>query len=885
MIRTWIALALLSASWLLGLSYLQPARWLWWSLAVVLGVALLAGTRLPLPSRRQAAAAVVLLLPAVLWLAWPHRAVAGLLFVGLALTAIPIPRRWPVPLGRGAIVAAVVLLAQGLALAGYAAWTAGAHELPDFLVSALAKLASFVGLDAARNGSLIVFQAYRAAFPVLATWEFLLDLATLAFLIGGSALALLQASQAAGGFRKNLRAGLKAVGTLAAIVAAWLPIRAIFLFTLLHQRIVRTPPTERVNVMDQMFSVWLMVGLLAPLVLAAWRLVAWPRIDDAESEESPQPSPAGRNDRARWLPAASAGLAVAAGLVLALTVDYRPVGLRQDGRVMFVDKHCSWERTDTPYNTEIYDEAGSYNFAALYNYCTQYYDVSRLMDNDPIDDDTLDRCDVLVVKTITERWQPEEVAAVERFVDRGGGLLLIGEHTDPRFQGPYMNDLAGQFGFCFRSDLLFRIGQPDPYRQWYAPPRAPHPIVQRMPRFAFAVSCRVDPGRSIGDAVICDAGLWSLPADYHADNFFPEAEMRTDAAFGPFIQLWTTAYGSGRVAAWTDSTVFSNFAAYQPGKPEAMIGMLEWLNRRTLLDDKPVRVALTIFGLLAAAGAMAGGAFLSRGRVAILVLLAGALGGWALGQEAVAALHRAAMPVPEIIHPIPRVMIDRRVSTAPLSIGAFTDPGNQGFGLLEQWIPRLGYVTQRAEGDEAFAGDVLVVLTPTRSVSDDYREKLQQFVEDGGKLLVIDGPQNVNSTANGLLFPFGMLVRHTTAKEGVLGLAEGWPDLTVPVSSEVIGGDAFMWVDGLPVAALKHQGKGSVMVLGFATMMNDENFGGHWQRQPTAVERKRFDVLYALVRSLVEDKPVQVPASSRAKSPASKGKTVRPRWMPSMPKL
>ena len=58
------------------------------------------------------------------------------------------------------------------------------------------------------------------------------------------------------------------------------------------------------------------------------------------------------------------------------------------------------------------------------------YEMSRLLENDKIDDETLAKCDVLVIKTPTQRYSPAEVDAVVRFVERGGGLLLIGDHTN-----------------------------------------------------------------------------------------------------------------------------------------------------------------------------------------------------------------------------------------------------------------------------------------------------------------------------------------------------------------------------------------------------------------------------------------------------------------------
>ena len=69
--------------------------------------------------------------------------------------------------------------------------------------------------------------------------------------------------------------------------------------------------------------------------------------------------------------------------------------------------------------------------------------------------------------------------------------------------------------------------------------------------------------------------------------------------------------------------------------------------------------------------------------------------------------HRWAMPTPECVRPERCVVIDRTTSTVPLSKGPYTEGGGEGYGLLEQWLARLGCHTVRKEGPEAFTGDVL----------------------------------------------------------------------------------------------------------------------------------------------------------------------------------
>ena len=64
-----------------------------------------------------------------------------------------------------------------------------------------------------------------------------------------------------------------------------------------------------------------------------------------------------------------------------------------------------------------------------------------------------------------------------------------------------------------------------------------------------------------------------------------------------------------------------------------------------------------------------------------------------------------------------------------------------------------------------------------------------------------------------------------------------------------------------PVAAIAECGKGRVLAVGFTSLFNDKLMGGEeqWMVEPDAAMRLRYETLYALVRLLVEDKPV-VPA-------------------------
>jgi hypothetical protein len=783
----------------------------------------------------------------------------------------------------------------------------------------LATLAGLLGIDAAADGQLLVFHTLRQSHRLALTWDMLLDPVTGCFLAGSLAmLAVLACSRAARG--RRWRAWLGAAWRLAIIVLAWLPLRTLLLLALYVDRVGRADESFPLYVMNQFFSPLVHLGLIIPVVLAAWRWVRLPPVETADTDEPADarklvPSPVGREARdegvgtthkqgegildqaaltlalsrrergpgisrlsparplpcspahfrlspARFLPSPARLLAWSPALVcllgaalLALGIHWQPAGPRKEGRVMWVERHSTWSPTTTPYDTATFGgderDSSSYTYRLVYEHLGQFYQMSRLTERERIDDATLARCDVLVVKIPGTRYAQDEVDAVVRFVRSGGGILLIGDHTNLEKSSSYMNDITRHFGFTFRDDVLWGSG-PAPDEYAYLAPRLPHPALAHVPKFDFAVSCSIEPGFGSGGAVVRGTGLWSDPAQYHSSNFMGLAQHVPQMRGGAFVQAWATPYGRGRAAAWADSTIFSTFCLYQPGKVDVMMGLVEWLNHQ--------EPALPLAWLPLALGAfsLAGGLTLAVRRGGPwLVLLAAAACGWTIGSEAVAAIHRHSMPLPQAVKAKTRVVIDRSASQVPLADGAYPEnKQGQGYALLEQWIPRLGYATARAAGDDEFSGEALVVIAPSRPVDAEFRRRLVRYVAEGGRLLVIEpgGPAGP-STANLLLRPFGLAFQYQRVWGGWVVMAGRWPWLPVEHAWEVVGGQRVASLGGeRTVCATARYGQGLAMAVGFGSVFNDAGMGGQWWHHPDAAERLRYDTLFALLRLLVEDK-------------------------------
>ncbi len=898
--RAWFAVALLSAGWLFGLHLFQPPNSIAWSACVIVATLLLADCSPVLGRRWECALAALLLLPAAVITPWPHGVALLLLVVGLALLAAN-PVRWVASVAWGSIQAGIILYVQQLALTAYVIQTGRGHELPQPVATVLAALLQLAGIDAAARQSTIVFQTTRQVHPLAATWELLAGPGMWCFLAGGLALLLLRVGNcAARSHTDRWQLGLTAAQRLVLVLLLWIPVRIVLLVALYVHRVVVAEPLVPLVAMNQFLSAW--VHLLCLLSLAALAaLVVRVPVSEGSSrkglvaEDGPSsracnepgngedktsrgsaPS-SGRPAVYRIVPALL-GIGLATGLS-AFSAWWEPIGTPRGGRVMFVERHSTWEPSDRPYDTEHFGHDPSYSYTLAYRYLAQYFQMDRLRESEPIDRNTLSRCDVLVVKIPTEAFLPEEVDAIEAFVRSGGGLLLVGDHTNVFNSSSYLNPIAGRFGFVFRHDLLFCIGSP--YDQPWRPPLGAHPAVQHVPPMYFAVSCSIDPARSRGRAVIRNTGLWNLPPEIHADNYHPEAEYRPDMQYGAFIQAWSTRYGNGRVLAFADSTIFSNFCVFQPGKAELLRGMVDWLNRTSLFDRMAMRLLVVWSTMLLAAAAFGFGVWLAvREGIAWPPLFGAAVCGASLGLLAAVGVHRAWMPPPRVIDPMFTVAIDRTCSRVPLSRGAFTQGNGSGYGLLEQWIPRLGYMTRRTRGAAGFHSDMIVVICPNQSVPESFRRGLVDYVSRGGRLLVIDSPDNFGTTVNSLLWPFGLESIHATATGGKLRSQEPWPNVEVTASCEIRGGRPLLWIDQLPVAAEARLGKGRVIAVGFGLLWNDASMGGEWSLVPeettllrSDVDRsllERYDLLFAFLRALGDDQPFVpfVPPEADSSSPS-----------------
>jgi len=414
-----------------------------------------------------------------------------------------------------------------------------------------------------------------------------------------------------------------------------------------------------------------------------------------------------------------------------------PAGAPNEGSILFDEGHGDWESTLVPMDTEAYGQITTYNFASLYDWLSYHAPVGQI--TEPLTAERLDGCAILVLKTPSVAYAKEEIEAVERFVASGGGLFVIGDHTNVFGMTTVLNPILEPFGLAFHYDSTYRLGTGS-FTTYVRGPLCFDPIGQHIASFDFLTSCSIDAPLS-AYRTIADDRVLSNQADYSTRDFFPRQRYNLASQFGRFTQSAATLHERGRVAVFTDSTCFSNFSVFMDGYPDYLLGTVSFLMRTNVAI--PFRVLMLAAGMLAAIGA--GLLVLRTGRArGVAAVLCGVMVGWSGFTVTVDLVHRVTYPLPEAAEEMPIVYFDVEYSDIdiePQPASAASYDLSRQFDTMFVWTQRIARIPLLIDGTEwrdARPEREIVLINPRGDIEPGYLAWLQSYVETGGTAYLLD---------------------------------------------------------------------------------------------------------------------------------------------------
>ncbi len=443
---------------------------------------------------------------------------------------------------------------------------------------------------------------------------------------------------------------------------------------------------------------------------------------------------------------------------------FQDPGSKKSGRVLIDEYHSDWEDSIKPLDKEWYGMLSTYNYYSWAEWLNYYYDVYR--NNDTITLSLLDNYDILILKCPTDSYSNQEIWSILQFVEKGGGLYLIGDHTDVFGMNTFLNQISEYFGIRFKTDATYELGTG--MLSVYKPDDLfPHPIVQNMEELNFMTSCTLE-APITSENVIIGNKLISEPGTYSTENFFRESTASPESEYGFLLQVAAVKYGKGRVVAFTDSTVFSSFSLFSDGYQKFSLGVMNYLNRDNLYQYlNIVLFTISIISLIASL-------FLLKNerklKILFLFLIIGIIS-FSTTTAIFNYINKVNYPIIKPQSDFIQICFEQEhsdfnVSLQP-SLGIFYE--NDNYGTFYVWTQRLEYVPS-LEKNLFYAtekGDVVVFINPIKSFNSEEIEAVSSYLEQGGKVLVMDSISNSDSTANELIGNFGLWINYNTLNQNL----------------------------------------------------------------------------------------------------------------------
>ncbi len=528
--------------------------------------------------------------------------------------------------------------------------------------------------------------------------------------------------------------------------------------------------------------------------------------------------------------------------VLAFMV-FRDPGVQKNGIVLINEHGSDWEWTYEPMDSVTFNEKTTYNYYCMAEFIKYYYDVSTNFE--PLSSEILEQIDVLILKVPTEPYAQQEIDAVVEFVEQGGGLWVIGDHTNVFGSSSFLNPLLSRFKCRLRYDSTHDL-QTGNLSVYQKPPIFAHPSVINLPPYLFATSCSVTAPFNAAAAIL-GYGLRTDHLDYSQKNFFPDRSRNLfDIGFGLFIQQVAVKQGKGRLLIYSDSTTFSNFFIFLRGKPELVLGSLNWLNRENhfaWINYFALLLALVCLTLIFLLRSWDGGTLAG-------VLLGVAISGWALDRAA-----HLSYPLPEPQRQVPWLNFEREYSDYFLPTLRLVNESDKSSLTFYVWTQRVGAIPREMYSfDEAISsGDPVVMIDPASSLDEASAAALVNYVEDGGRLLLLNSADNPSVAALQIARQFDLNLITVPSQSDTLHtltLERRYFPLRIGGKfSYIEGGETILKSDqGDPLIAFTNRGQGGIWVVAAGHLFRNNSMG-----QTTIVPDEGLKALYRIEFELIRE--------------------------------
>lgn len=437
--------------------------------------------------------------------------------------------------------------------------------------------------------------------------------------------------------------------------------------------------------------------------------------------------------------------------------------------------------------------------------------------------ESLEHCDLLALFNVSRQWTKDEFLAIWGFVERGGNLLVVTDHTDVQGTMRAANNVLAPFGLRVNFDSVLP-GHPN---GWFRPAIAASPALSRLDsalslHWSVGASLSLEDGRAKplisfplslldrGDVTAVDRALLG---NYSLDP---------GECFGEAVVAAESSLGDGRVVVLGDSGCFQNVVVARTYEDWG------WQFFGSLVGGREIgRSSWTTDALWAGFWVLLVLALWRLRRTPMAL--------WILSWCACYGLSAAHTVVQDRFEEPPSLAPRLVIDESHYSLLASYRSGEDGCSSLVRCFQREGWTADYMEEFDPrrlAKADAMALLAPQASYSPSEIATLVDYVDAGGCLILSVGAPQVEPVQE-LLKAFELSVTRNAVgaiplhkdPERVKARME-FMDAWV-VGSRAAGEGSAVWVladyQGNPLMLLSERGRGRVLLVGDSRFFSDSN--------------------------------------------------------------
>jgi len=266
------------------------------------------------------------------------------------------------------------------------------------------------------------------------------------------------------------------------------------------------------------------------------------------------------------------------------------------GHWILVDNiHSTKQNPDLKLERDNYNYQGMHGFHRLFVHLERNGYPYRQITEGALTDEALAPYEVLFINLVSAdrpAFTEDEIAAVHRFVEGGGGLFVISDHTNVYYSADRLNPLMTPLGVTITNYGSLDQGPEYAIGNAWIKIRhyADHPITEALQVTSFQTGGTLDTEHGI--AFLSDQGFgdfW-IEADTNP-GFYGNWRLDPDEPSGMLPVISAHSYGQGRVVVVADQNVFGDEWLFAGQNFELVSNTFEWLAGADT-DEPPLRERL-----------------------------------------------------------------------------------------------------------------------------------------------------------------------------------------------------------------------------------------------------------------------------------------------------